>query len=172
MESLRVERRLAAIMAAEVVVYSRLMKADAGRQACPAQGAPSGPVRAAITAHISRILKRTGDGSFAEFTSAVGAVAAAVELHPRDQGETRLSGILETSGGEARGNRRGTECRTPAELAAEKRSHNRTVLKDLERGAWPIRIAEPKPNGLQRCGLILSPSGQCTPIAPGCAIRL
>jgi adenylate cyclase len=76
----RVERRLAAILAADVAGYSRLMGADeegthAGLMALRREA--SDPK---IAQHRGRIVKNTGDGFLAEFASVVDAVRCAVEL--------------------------------------------------------------------------------------------
>ena len=72
-------RRLAAILAADVVGYSRLMGEDeAGTpQALREQRAAADPL---ITEHGGRIVKTTGDGALIEFGSVVGAVQCAIAL--------------------------------------------------------------------------------------------
>ena len=76
----RVERRLAAILAADVVGFSRLMEADevgtlnALKAHRRALGDP------AIASHHGRIVKTTGDGMLVEFGSIVDAVACAVAI--------------------------------------------------------------------------------------------
>jgi hypothetical protein len=75
----------------------------------------------------------------------------AVVIHPADQGDTTtLEGTLEaaTRGLDAAGLAPCAEL--PAELIADKGYHSRAVLKDLERGPWQTRIAEPKPKEVQR----------------------
>src|SRR6202022_3477669 len=74
-----VERRLAAILAADVVGYSRLMGEDeAGTaQALREYHAAAGPL---IARHGGRIVKTTGDGVLIEFGSVVGAVECALAL--------------------------------------------------------------------------------------------
>jgi TolB-like protein/class 3 adenylate cyclase len=76
----RVERRLAAILAADVVGYSRLMGADdvATLQALKAHRREV--VDPAIAAHHGRIVKTTGDGMLVEFASAVDAVNCAMAV--------------------------------------------------------------------------------------------
>src|SRR5262245_45653417 len=76
----RVQRRLAAILAADVVGYSRLMQVDeAGTLASlkVRRGEILGPL---VRQHEGRIVKVMGDGVLVEFASAVNAVACAVEL--------------------------------------------------------------------------------------------
>jgi TolB-like protein len=82
-QSSRVGRRLAAIVAADVAGYSRLMHCDeeathANLTALLAEG-----VMPAIAEHGGRIVKNTGDGFLAEFPSAVQAVRAAVQFQTR-----------------------------------------------------------------------------------------
>jgi TolB-like protein len=74
-----VERRLAAILAADVVGYSRLMGLDeAGTaQALREHRAAADPL---IAQHGGRIVKTTGDGVLIEFGSVVGAVQCAIAL--------------------------------------------------------------------------------------------
>jgi adenylate cyclase len=76
----RIERRLAAVLAADVVGYSRLMGADeeATHERLKAHfGQFVGPK---IKEHRGRIVKNTGDGLLAEFASVVDAVRCAAEI--------------------------------------------------------------------------------------------
>ena len=75
----RVNRRLAAILAADVVGYSRLMEADEAGTArtLSEHRAAAGPL---VAEHAGRIVKTTGDGVLIEFASVVGAVQCAVAL--------------------------------------------------------------------------------------------
>jgi adenylate cyclase len=75
-----VERRLAAIMAADVVGYSRLMEADEAGTHARLKALRVELVQPAIARHKGRIVKLTGDGALVEFPSAVGAVLAAAEI--------------------------------------------------------------------------------------------
>ena len=75
----RVDRRLAAILAADVVGYSRLMEADeAGTARLLREHRAAGDPL--VTEHGGRIVKTTGDGVLIEFPSVVGAVQCAVAL--------------------------------------------------------------------------------------------
>jgi adenylate cyclase len=74
-----VERRLAAILAADVVGYSRLMEADEAGTHARLKALRQELIEPAITRHKGRIVKLTGDGALVEFPSAVGAVLAAAE---------------------------------------------------------------------------------------------
>src|SRR5580693_9030527 len=76
----RVERRLAAILAADVAGYSRLMGADEEGTLARLKTVRRSLVDPAITAHRGRIVKTTGDGMLVEFASAVDAVRCAVEF--------------------------------------------------------------------------------------------
>ena len=75
----RVNRRLAAILAADVVGYSRLMEADEAGTArmLSEHRAAADPL---VAEHAGRIVKTTGDGVLIEFGSVVGAVQCAVRL--------------------------------------------------------------------------------------------
>jgi TolB-like protein/class 3 adenylate cyclase/Tfp pilus assembly protein PilF len=79
----RVERRLAAILAADVAGYSRLMHHDEEATHARLTALLAGSVQPAIAEHGGRIVKNTGDGFLAEFPSAVEAVRAAVQFQRR-----------------------------------------------------------------------------------------
>ncbi len=73
-------RKLAAILVADVVGYSRLAGADEERTLARLRGLRSDLIDPAIAAHRGRIVKRTGDGSIIEFRSVVDAVRCAIEV--------------------------------------------------------------------------------------------
>jgi adenylate cyclase len=73
-------RKIAAILVADVVGYSRLAGADEDRTLSRLRGLRSDLIDPAIDAHHGRIVKRTGDGSLIEFRSVVDAVRCAVEV--------------------------------------------------------------------------------------------
>ena len=73
-------RKLAAILVADVVGYSRLAGADEDRTLARLRGLRSDLIDPAIAAHRGRIVKRTGDGSLIEFRSVVDAVRCAIEV--------------------------------------------------------------------------------------------
>ena len=75
-----VERRLAAILAADVVGYSRLMGADEVGTLRALQGCRKELIDPEISARGGRIVKTTGDGMLVEFASAVEAVACAITI--------------------------------------------------------------------------------------------
>jgi TolB-like protein/class 3 adenylate cyclase len=81
----RVERRLAAILAADVAGYSRLMHRDAEATHAKLTALLTDAVNPAIAEHAGRIVKNTGDGFLAEFPSAVGALRAAMQFQTRIQ---------------------------------------------------------------------------------------
>ena len=79
----RVERRLSAILAADVAGYSRLMHHDEEATHAKLTALLADGVEPAIAEHGGRIVKNTGDGFLAEFPSAVEAVRAAMQFQTR-----------------------------------------------------------------------------------------
>ena len=75
MASERVERRLTAILAADVAGYSRLMGADEEGTLAQLKAHRRALVDPKINEHRGRIVKTTGDGMLVEFASVVDAVA-------------------------------------------------------------------------------------------------
>src|SRR5271169_4237249 len=73
-------RKIAAILVADVVGYSRLAGADEDRTLSRLRGLRSDLIDPAIDAHHGRVVKRTGDGSLVEFRSVVDAVRCAIEV--------------------------------------------------------------------------------------------
>ena len=74
-------RKIAAILVADVVGYSRLAGADEDRTLSRLRGHHrSDLIDPAIDAHHGRIVKRTGDGILIEFRSVVDAVRCAIEV--------------------------------------------------------------------------------------------
>jgi adenylate cyclase len=76
----RVERRLAAVLAADVAGYSRLMGADEEGTLGNLKALRKAVVDPKIVEHRGRIVKTTGDGMLVEFASAVDAARCAVEI--------------------------------------------------------------------------------------------
>jgi adenylate cyclase len=74
------ERRLAAILAADVVGYSRLMEADEKGTHERLRALRKELIEPPIATHHGRIVKLTGDGALVEFPSVVDAVECAVEV--------------------------------------------------------------------------------------------
>jgi adenylate cyclase len=83
-------RKLAAILVADVVGYSRLAGADEDRILARLRTLRSDLIDPIISVHHGRIVKRTGDGSITEFRSVVDAVRCAVEVQ---------SGLIERNAG-------------------------------------------------------------------------
>jgi TolB-like protein/class 3 adenylate cyclase/Flp pilus assembly protein TadD len=79
----RVERRLAAILAADVAGYSRLMHDDEEATHARLTALLADAVDPAIAEHGGRVVKNTGDGFLAEFPSAVEAVRSALQFQNR-----------------------------------------------------------------------------------------
>src|SRR6202041_1658063 len=73
-------RKIAALLVADVVGYSRLAGADEDRTLSRLRGLRSDLIDPAIGAHHGRIVKRTGDGALVEFRSVVDAVRCAIEV--------------------------------------------------------------------------------------------
>jgi adenylate cyclase len=76
----RLERRLSAILAADVVGYSRLMGVDEEATHVQLKGHLRTLVEPKIAEHRGRVVKNTGDGMLAEFSSVVDALRCAVEV--------------------------------------------------------------------------------------------
>ena len=92
MDQQRPSRRLAAILAADVAGYSRLMSRDEEGTLRRLKAHLSELVEPHIAAHHGRIVKRTGDGSIVEFRSVVDAVRCAIEMQ---------TGLIERNAGVA-----------------------------------------------------------------------
>jgi TolB-like protein len=79
----RLQRRLAAILAADVVGYGRLMEQDEPGTMAVLKARRKEVLEPLVARHQGRIFKVTGDGVLVEFGSAVKAVQCAVELQHR-----------------------------------------------------------------------------------------
>jgi len=73
-------RKIAAILAADVVGYSRLAGADEDRTLARLRALRSDLIDPTIGVHHGRVVKRTGDGLIVEFRSVVDAVRCAIEV--------------------------------------------------------------------------------------------
>jgi len=73
-------RRLAAILAADVAGYSRLMGADEGGTLQALKAIRAELIDPTIAAHNGRLVKTTGDGLLIEFSSVVDALRCATEV--------------------------------------------------------------------------------------------
>ena len=76
----RLQRRLAAILSADVVGYSRLMGIDEAGTLARLKALRRDVIDPNIAGHSGRIVKLMGDGVLVEFGSAVDAVACAIEI--------------------------------------------------------------------------------------------
>ena len=83
-------RKLAAILAADVVGYSRLAGSDEERTLARLRALRSDLIDPTIAVHNGRVVKRTGDGIIIEFRSVVDAVRCAIEVQ---------NGMLERNAG-------------------------------------------------------------------------
>ena len=88
----RLQRRLAAILSADVVGYSRLMGIDEAGTLARLNALRGEVIDPTIAAHSGRIVKLMGDGALVEFASAVDAVICAIEIQrqicERDTGKS------------------------------------------------------------------------------------
>src|SRR5438046_6257030 len=80
METRRVERRLSAVLAADVVGYSRLVGIDEEGTLERLRSVRLERIDPAIAVHRGRIIKTTGDGILVEFPSVVDAVRCALAV--------------------------------------------------------------------------------------------
>jgi adenylate cyclase len=76
----RVQRRLAAILAADVVGYTRLMEQDEAGTHAALKNRRKEVLEPTVARNQGRTFKLTGDGALVEFSSAINAVQCAVEL--------------------------------------------------------------------------------------------
>ena len=83
-------RKLAAILAADIVGYSKLASGDKERTLARVRALRSDLIDPTISVHNGRVVKRTGDGSIIEFRSVVDAVRCAIEVQ---------NGIVERNNG-------------------------------------------------------------------------
>src|SRR5271166_5316928 len=83
MEDQKVERRLAAVLAADVVGYSRLMEVDEEGTLARQKTVRLELIDPAITKCRGRIIKTTGDGMLVEFQSVTEALRCAVDFQER-----------------------------------------------------------------------------------------
>ena len=79
----RTERRLAAILAADVVGYSRLVERDEAGTLAALRDLRREAIDPLLAGHHGRIVKLMGDGLIVEFGSVVDAVACAVAVQER-----------------------------------------------------------------------------------------
>jgi adenylate cyclase len=89
MATTRVERRLAAILAADVVGYSRLMERDEAGTLERLKAHRKELIDPLVAEHRGRIVKLMGDGALCEFASVVDAVACAIAIQEGMAGRER-----------------------------------------------------------------------------------
>lgn len=75
-----VQRRLAAVLAADVAGYTRLMEQDTDGTVSAWQAARDDVIRPSVESHSGKIVKLTGDGFLVEFSSVQNAVSCAIAL--------------------------------------------------------------------------------------------
>ena len=74
------QRRLAAVLAADVVGYGRMMEADEAETLAALKERRRNILNPLVARHHGRIIKVMGDGVLVEFASAVNAVQCAIDL--------------------------------------------------------------------------------------------
>jgi class 3 adenylate cyclase len=84
MAAVRTDRRLAAVLAADVVGYARLVGRDERGTIARLRAVRRTLVEPVVARHGGRIVKLMGDGALVEFGSVVGAVEAAVAAYCTD----------------------------------------------------------------------------------------
>src|SRR5688572_4297973 len=87
------QRRLAAILAADVVGYSRLMGQDEAGTLAALKALRTEIIDPKVTEHSGRVFKSTGDGCLAEFPSVVNAASCAVAIQQAVRDNTSNSAI-------------------------------------------------------------------------------
>ena len=91
MEARGPERRLAAVLAADMVGYSRLMEVDEAGTLARLKTHRLELIDPSIAKNRGRIIKTTGDGMLVEFHSVVDAVTCAAEIQRRMRDAMRTS---------------------------------------------------------------------------------
>ena len=142
-------RKIAAILAADVVGFSRLAGADEDRTLARLRALRSDLIDPTIAVHHGRVFKRTGDGLIVEFRSVVDAVRCAIEVQhgmaernegvaPEKRIELRigvhLGDVVEESGRRSHGRRRQHRC---AARGRRRAGRDLSVRGRLPAGARP-----------------------------------
>src|SRR5262245_63487388 len=91
----REQRRLAAVVAADVVGYSRLMGRDETGTLARLREHRKKRLEPALARYGGRLVKLTGDGALVEFASAVDALSAAIEFQQAVVGTNHKSPVAE-----------------------------------------------------------------------------
>ena len=86
------ERRLAAILVADIVGYSRLMGRDEERTLRAVMHLRSELIEPLVATHRGRLVKQTGDGFLIEFASAMNAIQCALQWQARAAGDSEGEG--------------------------------------------------------------------------------
>jgi adenylate cyclase len=85
----RLERRLAAVLAADVAGYSRLIGSDEEGTIAALQSIRAEIIDPGISEHRGRLVKTTGDGLLVEFSSTVDALRCAIQVQEQLRYETK-----------------------------------------------------------------------------------
>ena len=78
-----IQRRLAAILAADVAGYTRLMEEDTDGTVAAWTAAREGVIAPTVSAHSGRVVKLTGDGFLVEFPTVQQAVTCAIDMQEK-----------------------------------------------------------------------------------------
>ncbi len=92
MDEEHTNRRLAAILAADVVGYSRMMAADEAGTLAALKAHRETAFDPAVARHHGRIVKLIGDGTLVEFASVVDAVTCALAIQQAAQADNGAGG--------------------------------------------------------------------------------
>ena len=97
MAETQVQRRLAAVLAADIAGYARLMGTDDGGTVTALRTVWAERFHPAVAAHRGRLVKLMGDGALVEFASAIDAVecAAAIQRAMADHNAARRADPIE-----------------------------------------------------------------------------
>jgi adenylate cyclase len=193
------QRKLTAILAADVVGFSRLTSADEDRTLARLRALRSDLIDPTIAVHNGRVVKRTGDGALVEFRSVVDAVRCAIEVQnamiernagvpPERRIEFRigihLGDVVEESDGDLMGDGVNIASRLEGVAApgticlsedAYRQVKARLDLSVNDLGHTQLKnIAEPLRIYSLEVGVAAKakPAPQAAPVAPGATLRL
>ena len=145
MVSTRTERRLAAILAADVVGYSRLVEQDEAGTLAAIRDIRHEVIDPLLAEHRGRIVKLMGDGALAEFGSVVDAVACAVAVQagrgPAGAGGPRAADRVPDR---HQPRRRGGRGRGPARRRRQRRRPAGAALRARRRAGLGHRLRPPQ----------------------------
>ena len=134
----RVQRRLAAILAADVVGYAALMQRAEEATYAEFERLERELIEPSLSRHEGRLIKTTGDGGLAEFASPSAAVRCAMEIQESiASGRSSLKLRIGVNLGEVivKSIRRWDQHRCPARRGRRSERHP-DLRKGVQRGRW------------------------------------